>query len=328
MAKKSKIFFLIVVFVLCFFYANLIYKTFSPKIPTPQNQVVFYSNQCQKNLRNTVIKAIRSAEHSIHLVMFGLSDDKILKELNDQAKKNLQMNIYYDLRSSPKLFFPNDCAEGIKKKGLLHQKILVIDNKTIFLGSTNLTRSSLSMHNNLIIGLHSPEIARFLSEKTPFGIGTISKNIGGQKIEIWLLPDKKNIALDRVINIIRSANKTIKVAMFTLTHPRLIEEIINAKKRKVITTVVVDYHSGNGASAKAIEKLKKENIEVLLSRGPELLHHKYLLVDEKTLVCGSANWTKAAFSQNRDLLLIINNLNPSQKHFMNKLQQIIEIQAH
>jgi cardiolipin synthase A/B len=328
MLKKTKILFVVSILCLCFFYARLIHKTLSPNLPDPSNSIILYSNQTQQNLRTTIVRSIKNATKSIHLVMFGLSDETVLEELKNQAEKKLPMEIYYDLHSSPEIDLPKCSIHSIKNSGLMHQKILVVDNKIVFLGSANFTKTSLSMHSNLIIGIYSPEIASFLSQKTPFEVGRIIKNIRGQDIEIWLLPDRKNIALDKLINIIGSAQKKIKIAMFTLTHPRLIDEIIRAKKRGLEVTVVIDYHSGLGASAKGIEKLQKENVKVLLSRGPELLHHKYLYVDEKTLVCGSANWTKAAFSKNRDLLLILHNLKPDQKAFMNKLQKTIETMAH
>ena len=259
--------------------------------------------------------------------MFGLSDEKILKELYNKDLKKLKMNVFYDTHSSPDLEFSNNHAQSIKKSGLMHQKILVVDNKTIFLGSANFTKTSLSMHDNLVIGIHSEEIGKFLSENTPFSAGKLSQKIKGQEIEIWLLPDNKNIALDKLTSFIRCAQKKIKIAMFTLTHSLLIDELIPAKKRGLDVTIVVDCHSGLGASAKAINRLKSEKVKVLLSTGTELLHHKYLYIDEKTLVCGSANWTKAAFNKNKDLLLIIHDLTSSQKNFMNKLQKIIEIQA-
>ena len=328
MLKKFHLLFLFAVILLCVFYTKLIYNTFRPKIPSSGSPIILYSNQCRQDLRSTIIQAIKSAKKSIHLVMFGLSDENVIQELRNQANKNLKMNVYYDKRSSPNIILPNNSATGVKKNGLMHQKILVTDNNTAFIGSTNLTRASLSMHNNLIVGIYSPEIAKFLTEKTPFNVGRITKNIRGQDIEIWLLPDTKNIALYRLITLIRSAKKSMKIAMFTLTHPHLIDEVIKAKKKGVLVTVVVDYHSSIGASALAIKNLKKNNVTVLLSRGPELLHHKYLYIDEKTLVCGSANWTKAAFNKNRDLLLILHNLRAGQKSFMNKLQKTIEIQAN
>jgi phosphatidylserine/phosphatidylglycerophosphate/cardiolipin synthase-like enzyme len=217
-----------------------------------------------------------------------------------------------------KIFHP------LKASGLIHQKILVIDKKMVFIGSANMTKTSLLMHNNLVIGFYSPKIAKFLMEKTPFEVAEIKSSVGGQKLELFLLPNKN--ALERIKKIITRAKEKIKIAMFTFTNMELIEELIYAKKRGVQISVVVDYNSAIGTSKEAVEKLKKENIKIMLSQGIQLLHHKYLYVDDKTLVCGSANWTKAAFKKNKDLVLIM-NLVEKQKKFMSNLQKIIEEEA-
>lgn len=325
--KKGKFFFLLAIWLISLHFSRLIYLSLKPKLPQPGNPVIFYSNQCRQDLKVTILKAIKNAKKTIYLVMFGLSDETIIQALKKKEKENVSLKIYFDKRSSPEIFFTKDQAICKKKGGLLHQKILIVDESMVFLGSTNLTKTSLSMHDNLVIGLHSGKIANFLTNATPFTSAIFKDNIGSQPIEIWLLPDNKNMALQRLKTIIKSANQKIKIAMFTFTHPALIDELIHAKKRKIDVTVVIDGHSAQGASAKAVERLKKEKIKVLVSQGPELLHHKYLYVDNKTLVCGSANWTKAAFSKNHDLILILENLTKNQIAFMEKLQQIIEYQT-
>ena len=316
----------LILFLILIYFTKNIYGSFSPKLPSLGSPAFLYSNQCRQNLRSTVIKAINSAKESIHLVMFGLSDPQIIYTLKNKAA-SINTKIYYDKRSSKKVDLPGDVIFPMKTTGLMHQKILIIDNKLTFLGSCNFTRSSLSMDNNLIIGIYSPDLARFLSKNTPYKSGYLKKVIGGQKIECFLLPDKNNKALEHLKTHLRSARKSIKIAMFTFTHPILIEELIKAKKRNVEICVVVDFSSGVGISSKYIQKLKEANVKVLLSQGIELLHYKYLIVDDKTLICGSANWTKAAFSKNTDLILTIYNLNGEQKKFMQKLQKIVELQT-
>ena len=46
----------------------------------------------------------------------------------------------------------------------MHQKVIVIDKKQIWLGSANLTNESLNLHNNLVSGLYHPDIAETIIE--------------------------------------------------------------------------------------------------------------------------------------------------------------------
>jgi phosphatidylserine/phosphatidylglycerophosphate/cardiolipin synthase-like enzyme len=103
--------------------------------------------------------------------------------------------------------------------------------------------------------------------------------------------------------------------------------LIKAKQRGVDVTVAVDYYTAKGSSKKTLAILEKGGIKVLLSQGRELLHHKWAVIDDTTLVMGSANWTKAAFTKNHDFLLFLSPLTESQIKFFTKLWAIIEQEA-
>ena len=115
--------------------------------------------------------------------------------------------------------------------------------------------------------------------------------------------------------------------MFTFSHPLLIEELIGAHQRGVDVTVAVDYYTGRGAGALALQTLSKGGIKVFLSQGQQLLHHKWMVVDN-SLLLGSANWTKAAFSVNQDFFLLLHPLSSDQKKYLKKLCHIIRVEAN
>jgi cardiolipin synthase A/B len=327
MLKKTKFLFTTACICICCFYVWIFVKSISTNLPTPQSPPILYSNQCRHDLKRTILTAIENAKHSIFLVMFGLSDKSILRALQDKADDAFNMKVFFDSRHSPTLDLSNKQAYPLTSKGLLHQKILVIDNKYVFIGSANFTKASLSMHDNLIIGLYSPKIAYFLRKKAPFTPAHYKAIVGGQDISLWLLPDQQNYALLDLKNIIHSASKSLFIVMFTFTHPVLLDEIIQAHKKGIKVTVVIDYYSSMGASSHTIDKLEKEGVTVLKSKGPQLLHHKYLVVDDRILICGSANWTKAAFNKNYDCFIILYNLTNDQKKFLNKLNKIIALET-
>jgi phosphatidylserine/phosphatidylglycerophosphate/cardiolipin synthase-like enzyme len=206
----------------------------------------------------------------------------------------------------------------------MHQKIMILDKEMVFIGSANMTRSSLKMHDNLVIGFVSKPVARFLEEHEPYTPGYLKTMVGGQSIELWLLPDPRGHALTELRKKIRNARKSIQIALFTFTHPGLIDEVIDAHNRGVKVSIVIDMHSALGASLKAVEKMKKAGVPTSLSQGVQLLHHKFVYIDEEMLFTGSANWTKAAFYRNSDCILALHHLNAEQKRFMTKLWTQIE----
>ena len=327
MLKKAKYIFIISLLIASSFYINIIIKSISPNLPKPGKRPLLYSNQLRQDLKMTFIYSLKKAKESIHLVMFGLTDPHVIKHLYKKSDQNLAVKVFYDKRSSKEIELGPSQAFPIKSKGLMHQKILVVDNSLVFIGSANMTMSSLLMHDNMMIGFFSPEIASFLISRSPYLAGSISSMVGGQKVELFLLPDLQNKALKKVLDLIKNARSSIEIAMFTLTHPKLIDEIIEAKNRGIKVQVAIDSQSSRGASKKAIEKLRKENIHILYSNGLKLCHHKYLYIDDKTLISGSANWTKSAFSKNYDCFLVLYNLDEKQKEFMKKLWKVIELET-
>ena len=277
----------------------------------------------------TLLEAVHQADSDIHLVMFGLHDPGMLAALEHRTHEGVPLNLYFDPNGSPHLHQrPLGAAfHPIRIKGLMHQKILVIDDSLVFIGSANFTASSLKMHDNLVIGMWSPTLAQFLKDHPPPEPGHFRAFIGGQDVELWLLPDARGSALAEMRHLIREAKEEVHCGLFALTHSGLIDELIDAQRRGVKVHLALDRNAGYGSSAKGYQRLREAGIRVRLSEGMQLLHHKFLLIDGKTLISGSANWTKAAFNQNSDCLLILRNLNPQQQKVMMRIWRRLETES-
>lgn len=307
----------------------LVNSSLNPHIPEAGEPPCLYSNQSRQDLRLTILQALSQAKQSIHLSIFGLSDPSILDALQKKIEAEVETTVYFD-PSGATLRIPashRNSFHPVRRGGLMHQKILIVDRDLILIGSANMTSASLSMHDNLVIGLRSPKAAQFLIDHPPFTSGYLQTVSGGQGIELWLLPDPRGHALADLRRRIRNASRSIRAALFTLTHPSLVEDLIAAKERGVDVSLVVDAHSGRGASAKAVAKLRQAEIPVSLSQGLQLLHYKFALIDERTLISGSANWTKSAFEKNCDCIFILNQLSASQRRFMLRLWHRIKTQS-
>ncbi len=307
-----------------FFYAWLVFSASHTTLPSPKNPVHFYSNQTRHDIKLTYCQALKEAGQSIFLSVYGISDPQVLALLCKKREENVSVRVEFDPSASSnlkKILPPSASVTPMKTKGLMHRKIAVLDHARVFLGSANLTTTSLRHHANLVLGLYSPALAAFL--ENPNAI-SFSSSISSQTGEMFLLPDPENLGLSRLIALIEGAQKRIKIAMFTLTHPELAAALVQAKKRGVIVTVAVDYYTAKGASKKTLAALEKEGLDIYLSQGRELLHHKWALIDDELLAMGSANWTKAAFSKNHDFLFFLSPLTKNQREFLSKLWEIIE----
>ena len=303
------------------------------KIPVDGKPVELYANQVDDNLTEIFRQAIDQAQKSILLIVYSFTDNKIINALKKQSQKGIDVKVICDAKASPYIDSKLGDKIAVVRRfgpGLMHQKILVIDKEKVWLGSANMTPDSLRMHGNLVTGIHNEKLAgcihakaetlKFEGRSTHFP----QENFwtGGQQTELWFLPDNQK-AVPHLTSLIESARKTIRIAMFTWTRQDLAKAVIQAANKGIDVQVVIDRSSGKGASANIFSLLKKNGVPVFLSSGAPLLHHKFLYIDGKTLVNGSANWTKAAFTQNDDCFLVIHNLTEEQKKQMEALWNVV-----
>ncbi|MFQ5728882.1 MAG: phosphatidylserine/phosphatidylglycerophosphate/cardiolipin synthase family protein [Waddliaceae bacterium] len=303
------------------------------RIPQPGAPAELYSTQTRDDLKLTFSQAINEAENSVLLIIYSLKDSKIIQALKKKSEERINVEVICDTEASrgvARKLGSKVKTSLCKGKGLMHQKILVIDNKKVWIGSANMTPTSLRWHNNLVTGLQSPKLAANIKEKAHIMIEegrvrpvtTEDFNVGDQKAEMWFLPDNPTGAY-RIRQLFRTAQKTIRIAMFTWTRLDFADDIVKAQKRGLDIQVAIDAQSGGGVSAKVVERLQNGGVPVRLSKGGPLLHYKFMVIDDRILVNGSANWTKAAFTQNDDCFIILYDLTEDQQQFLDNLWSVI-----
>ncbi len=240
-------------------------------------------------------KAIKGAKRSIDIHTYTLSDPAIIRLLKKKAADGVAVSVTYDGKTTAPLPPPIQ-SHPWHGRGLMHRKILLIDDTYVYLGSANLTEASLKMHDNMMIGLWDPPLATFLKNPTQTSFGN----------RFYFLPSPE--ALPFLLKKLNEAETSIDVALFTLTHKPLIAALINAHERGVKVTVKLDRYAMKGACKKAAKQLSDAEVPLLVSEGMQLYHHKWVLIDKKIWIMGSANWTHAAFSKNKDFIYYIDNI--------------------
>lgn len=315
-------------FIAClFFVAWFIDHALHHTTPPELNQAPrLYSNQIRDDLRLYFANAIDGAKKSVVVSVYTMTDPVIIASLRRKAKEGVPVTVISDATT----------ANGLKEKlgshinvdlkfikGIMHRKILVVDGEQVWIGSANMTTESLRMHGNLVIGLVDPQVAHFIEENLfQNGYPYQRFNYQGQEVEISFQPQDRE-GMYRIEQLIRSAKKSVKIAMFTWTNKDLAQAVIDVRKRGIDVQVVMDRQQASSASGKIAALLQKRDIPVRLSNGPGLLHHKFVYIDGTILESGSANWTRAAFTQNEEVFVILRNLTVEQQKQMDALWNAI-----
>ena len=154
-AKRSKL--LASALCLAVLFAFLIRAALVPTLPSSKNPIVFYANQQRDDFRLVFQTLLSSAQHSIDITMYAITDEELIKRLYQKAHQGLLVKIWHDKKSGSTPLSPPILATAVKTKGLMHRKIVITDDTYVILGSANMTPSSLVLHDNLSVGFYCPD---------------------------------------------------------------------------------------------------------------------------------------------------------------------------
>ncbi|MGR3911853.1 MAG: phospholipase D-like domain-containing protein [Candidatus Rhabdochlamydia sp.] len=316
---------------LCFavLYVFCIKTALSPPLPSPDNPCILYSNHTRHDFRLTLKNSFLDAAHSIDIWMYAATDPLLTKILLKKHHQGTKVTLHLDKKAEVSSSLETLRPIRVSSKGLMHRKVVCIDDKIVFLGSANMTTSSLQLHDNLSIGFYHEGAALFLKQphqKTyAFTLPYPSPSMQTMRGVLWLLPDP--LAMKQIEKLLQESTDSIVIAMFTLTQKNLVQAIIDAHLRGVKVTVLLDRYTAQGASKSSVKALLNHSVPLYLSLGLPLLHHKWAYIDHHTLILGSTNWTESAFQKNDDILLFLEGLTPSLQKEMNKITHILQLES-
>jgi phosphatidylserine/phosphatidylglycerophosphate/cardiolipin synthase-like enzyme len=297
------------------------------------DSITFLSTDLKDPVRESIIQAIKDAKSSICLIIYALSDQKILSALREAAKRGVYTQVIYDPVATEEgdfLLGKDIHSYPRRERGLMHHKLLVIDHMKVFFGSQNFTPTSLESHGNLVAMISSlslaeriEKLAQAMIDKKPFRDPPLILKTKDETIEVYFNPTNGNVALKKLVDIISSAKSRIFIAMFTFTNPEITRAVISSFHRGVDVRVLFDQQSSLQTSKKAFLAFKREKIPHGTRTKSGLLHYKMALIDD-CFVFGSTNFTKAGFFSNNDLIAFMYPLTSKQEKILLSLWKTLE----
>jgi phosphatidylserine/phosphatidylglycerophosphate/cardiolipin synthase-like enzyme len=128
------------------------------------------------------------------------------------------------------------------------------------------------------------------------------------------MPDEGKDAQKKVVELIKSAKDRVDIAMYSFTNRSIADAIKIAAKKGVKVTIVVDKEANvNSKYSQAGKLATLKGVDVYAAKGKKSksgkyfgkMHLKLAVIDSKTTILGSANWSKSAFESSYELLYII-----------------------
>ena len=281
------------------FLAYYLFTSLYVASPSTDEETITYFEESGDDLKCLYCSLLKKAKSSIFLSSFGLTDADIKSILAIKRAEGITITLHNSTKE-----------KKLRKKvsGLYHKKILIIDEKELYIGSANCTKSSLAYQGNQIFGFSDKNLISEILE---------GRSCTFDNIDFYLLPKDKKIAFSRLISLLQNAKKTISISMYALSHSEIIEEIIRAYRRDVSVSLYLDGGMLKGTCRKKALPLIEAGIPIYIRSKPGLNHHKCALIDDNYIL-GSVNWSGAGFSRNEETFLVLKNIEP---HLMQSIKR-------
>ncbi len=106
------------------------------------------------------------------------------------------------------------------------------------------------------------------------------------------------------IAAIGEARRSLLVQAYNFTEPRIIAAIVEAHRRGVEVTVIVDKITAR-QRGEGVDRVAAAGIPTFVDRGPRIAHNKVMVIDGETVLTGSFNWSVSAERFNAENLIAL-----------------------
>jgi phosphatidylserine/phosphatidylglycerophosphate/cardiolipin synthase-like enzyme len=133
-------------------------------------------------------------------------------------------------------------------------------------------------------------------------IPAIAESPAGSSIRLYFSPNGGGT--EGIISEIRHARAEVLVQAYSFTSAPIAKALLDARKRGVKVTVILDKSQRN-ANYSAADFLRNSGIATYIDAKHAIAHNKIMIVDREIVITGSFNFTKAAEEKNAENILVI-----------------------
>jgi hypothetical protein len=110
---------------------------------------------------------------------------------------------------------------------------------------------------------------------------------------------------EKLIEFIRSAQQSLDIAVFDITHPQIVHEIL-VSARRIPVRILVDKRQSREPHS-LVSTLIRAGAHVRVGHQRGIMHHKFILLDHRAVETGSFNFTNSASFKNQENQVYLND---------------------
>jgi phosphatidylserine/phosphatidylglycerophosphate/cardiolipin synthase-like enzyme len=138
------------------------------------------------------------------------------------------------------------------------------------------------------------------SSHTPFP----PVRLGGAQVEVYFSP--QDGVAKHVLQRLAAAKKSIHFMTFSYTEDTISDAMIAKVKAGLPVRGVFESQNASGSGAD-FNRLRQGGVDVLEDGNCYILHHKVIVIDARTVITGSFNFTNSAERDNDENLVIVDD---------------------
>lgn len=160
-------------------------------------------------------------------------------------------------------------------------------------------RSAVLLPALLVLGCNPPPTAADLDQTRGGRVEVFFNEPGTNDDNVWM-PD----AIDVMVDMIDGAGASIDFAVMGFSYDEVVDAMIRAHDRGVQVRMVGDaghlYNSG-------YSRFADRHIPMMVGNLNHIMHDKFMVVDDRFVFCGTANWTPTDLVRNSNNFVVMDS---------------------
>ena len=271
-----------------------------------------------------LVEAINETRDSLDIAAFELNSEPIYQAILEAHDRGVAVRIVTDddhgLQDEANEALRKLRAAGVplvddERSGLMHNKFMIMDGKTVWTGSWNYTVNGTYRNNNNALVMDSAVAAdAFQAEfdemydrgefgRTSRDDGIVSVTHADGEVSIIFGSEADEVSALRAE--IEGAERSIHIMSFVFSLEELAEAILLQAAQDDVKAQGIFEKRNSTASWSQLPALYCAGAEMRQDGNPYTLHHKVIIIDERTVITGSFNFSGNAARNNDENIVII-----------------------
>ncbi len=209
-----------------------------------------------------------------------------------------------------------------ERSAFMHNKFVIIDDRYVWMGSMNFTTNDVYCNNNNIVRFDAPALAanysaemdemyidRSFGPQSPENTPQEKLMLGDIAIENYFAPERELELINVIARTVVRANQEILFMAFSFTNEAIGEAMLGRADGGIPVRGIFEKTGakGTGSYYPVMRGAGLANVEIQVDGNSRIMHHKVIIVDRRTVIFGSFNFSASANRSNDENIIIVHD---------------------